>query len=92
MGADDGVGGAGVVGEIGDFHLREQAYGIGAQAVGVEDSCVLQHLLLEAYAAQQAPLLALGGMILEVFAEVALCAGFGNGLSDAWQLDTLQLM
>ena len=92
VGADDGVGGAGVVAEIGDFDLREQAHGVGGEPVGVEYSCVFQHLLLEADAAQQASLLALGGMILEILAEAALGACFGNGFPDAWQLDTLQLM
>lgn len=65
---------AALVGEIGNLNLAQQANGIALQSRLIDDTGILQDLLLETDTAQQFALLTLGGMILEILTEVALVA------------------
>ena len=77
---------AALVGEIGNLNLAQQANGIALQARLVDDTGILQDLLLEADAAQKLALLTLGCMILEILTEVALIAGLSYRIANGWQL------
>ena len=81
MRADDGILHAAVVGRVRYLHLAEQPHAVRVEPALVDDACVLQHLVHEAYAAHDASLLALGGMIFEVLAQVALVACLRNGVA-----------
>ena len=70
----DNITHAALVGEIGNLNLAQQANGITLQSRLVDDTGILQNLLLEADAAQQFALLTFGSMILEILAEVTLVA------------------
>ena len=70
----DNITHAALVGEIGNLNLAQQANGIALQSRLVDDTGILQDLLLEADAAQQFALLTLGSMILEILAEEKLLA------------------
>ena len=59
------------------LHTTEQHDTIGGQQSLIDDTCILQHTLFETDATQQAALLALGGMVLKILAEVALVARLG---------------
>lgn len=61
-------------------------------SLDVSSTGMSQHPLLETDAAQQPPLFALGSMIFEVLAQVALVARLGNSLFDAWQFHTFQFV
>ena len=77
---------AALVGEIGNLNLAQQANGIALQSRLVDDTGILQDLLLEADAAQQLALLTLGCMILEILTEVALITGLSYRIANGWQL------
>ena len=81
VGTHYGVGHGAVVADIGEGNAAQQSYAVGLEQGRVDDACILQHALQETDAPQQATLLALGGMVLEVFAEVALVARFCNGVA-----------
>ena len=82
----DNITHAALVGEIGNLNLAQQANGITLQSRLVDDTGILQNLLLEADAAQQFALLTLGSMILEILAEVTLVASLSNCIANGWQL------
>ena len=82
----DNITHAALVGEIGNLNLAQQANGIALQSRLVDDTGILQDLLLEADAAQQFALLTLGSMILEILAEVTLVASLSNRIANGWQL------
>ena len=82
----DNITHAALVGEIGNLNLAQQANGIALQSRLVDDTGILQNLLLEADAAQQFALLTLGSMILEVLTEVTLVASLSNRIANGWQL------
>ena len=92
MGAYNGVGHGLVCSQIGYLHVRQQSNAVAFYLRLVNRAGMLQHPLLEAYPAQQPRLLALGGMILEVLAEVALVARLGYGFPHLWQFHVFQLM
>ena len=80
MGADNGIRHLAVVGKVGHPYPTQQADAIRLKARSVDDTGKFQHFLFEAYSAEQPCLLALGSMILKVFAEVSLVAGFSDGI------------
>ena len=82
----DNIAHTALVGEIGNLNLAQQANGIALQSRLVDDTGILQDLLLEADAAQQFALLTLGSMILEVLTEVTLVASLSNRIAYGWQL------
>ena len=82
----DNITHAALVGEIGNLNLAQQANGITLQSRLVNDTGILQNLLLEADAAQQFALLTLGSMILEVLTEVTLVASLSNRIANGRQL------
>ena len=92
MRADQRVGHALVVGEVGHFHAAEQLHTVATESRHVDDSCIGKYTLLETNAAEQAPLFALGGMILKILAEVALVASLCDGIPYFGQLHALQLV
>ena len=59
----DNIAHAALVGEIGNLNLAQQANGITLQSRLVDDTGILQDLLLEADATQKLSLLTLGSMI-----------------------------
>ena len=81
VGTHQGVGHGVVVADVGDGNTAQQSYAVGLEQGGVDDASILQHALQETDAPQQASLLALGGMVFEILAEVALVARFGNGVA-----------
>ena len=91
MGTGDGLGHAVVVGQIGHFNLTEQSDGIGTEVRGVDDAGILEYTLFETDTTEQSGLFTLGGMILEVLAEIALVAGLCDGLTHLRQFYVLQL-
>ena len=91
MWTDDGIAHASLIVHVGHLDLAEQSDAVAAQHGAVDDAGILQHALTEADLTEQTPLFALGGMILEVLAEVALVASLGNGVAHGGQLDALQV-
>ena len=89
MGTDNGVAHATASILVGHLDLAEQTYTVGREVGSVEHTGILQNALHETDATEQATLLALGGMVLEILAEVTLVAGLGNGIPDLWQFNTL---
>mgnify|MGYP000547101127 CR=1 FL=1 len=61
--ADDGILHAAVVGRVRYLHLAEQPHAVRVEPALVDDACVLQHLVHEAYAAHDASLFALGFLV-----------------------------
>ena len=92
MGTYDGVGHGAVSSQVGQRNAAEQPHAVGIELRTVHYSGILEHALLETDATQKATLLALGGMILKVLAEVALVTRLGNSVAHTRQLDALQLM
>ena len=82
----DNITHAALVGEIGNLNLAQQANGIALQSRLVDDTGILQNLLLEANAAQQFALLTFGSMILEILTEVTLVASLSYRIANGWQL------
>ena len=82
----DNITHAALVGKIGNLNLAQQANGIALQSRLVDDTGILQDLLLEADATQKLALLTLGSMILEILTEVALVASLSYRIANGWQL------
>ena len=89
MGTDNGVGHVTTIGLVGHLDLAEQTDDIIREVGRVKYTGILQDTLHETDATEQATLLALGSMVLEVLAEVTLVASLGNGIPDLWQFNTL---
>ena len=94
MGTDNGIGHATASVLVGHLNLAEQTYAVGGEMGGVEHAGILQNALHETDATEQATLLALGGMVLEILAEVTLVAGLvtcGSSTLSNWRSSATSL-
>ncbi len=75
VGIDDGVGHGGAVGYVGEANGAEEAYGGDVELGGIEHGGMGEDVGLELDLAHRMAQESLGGMVLEVLAEVALGTG-----------------
>ena len=86
MRIDDAVSHTAIGGKIGNPYLAQQTYSITLKTGLVDDTGILQDLLLETDPAQQFTLFTLGSMIFKVFTEVTLVTSLSDSITHGWQL------
>ena len=86
MRIDDAVSHTALGGKIGNPYLAQQTYSITLKTGLVDDTGILQDLLLETDPTQQFTLFTLGSMIFKVFTEVTLVTSLSDSITHGWQL------
>ena len=86
MRIDDAVSHTALGRKIGNPYLTQQAYSITLKTGLIDDTGILQDLLLETDPAQQFTLFTLGSMIFKVFTEVTLVTSLSDSITHGWQL------